>query len=481
MANATANDHVWIGDLGGTHHVTHCKNALGNLRKADHRIDGVQSPTSSKAEITHTGDAGLYNGKVMGIGRENSGLYLIKENLPTAAISFLKENGETALWHLRLGHASTKSMQHISELKNKIQAREQDNCEFEATVKVVRLDNGTEFFNSQCNGLFASLGIIHQSSCPYTPQQNGVIEWKHRHILEVARALKFQSSIPRRFWEVENASVETDIDHAGSDEEHETATAAPINENHIHVVLEPVTEITDVQEPFLDTIEEAGTVEMHSQPASTKVETRKSSRQGRPSVWLKDYITTAKTHTNTAHSISNALSYDHLSPAYQSYLNIFSVLTEPQSFKEAAHDPRWIEAMDQKILYQIDVNNAFLQGDLYEEWNIKLTDALVGAGYQQSAYDHSPFTKQTTHDIVIILVYVDDILITGRNIFLVEESKSTLHNSFKVKDLGELRYFLGIEVMRSDKRMLLNQRKYAPELISSIGLAAVKLASTPIE
>ncbi|XP_070014235.1 uncharacterized mitochondrial protein AtMg00810-like [Nicotiana sylvestris] len=86
-----------------------------------------------------------------------------------------------------------------------------------------------------------------------------------------------------------------------------------------------------------------------------------------------------------------------------------------------------------------------------------------------------------SHDIVIILVYVDDLLITGSNISLVEEAKHTLHNNFKVKDLGELRYFLGIEVMRSDQGILLNQRKYALELISSTGLAAAKPASTPIE
>ncbi|XP_070011298.1 uncharacterized mitochondrial protein AtMg00810-like [Nicotiana sylvestris] len=69
----------------------------------------------------------------------------------------------------------------------------------------------------------------------------------------------------------------------------------------------------------------------------------------------------------------------------------------------------------------------------------------------------------------------------GSNLSLVEEAKSTLHNSFKVKDLGELRYFLGIEVMRSDKGLLLNQRKYALELISTTGLDVAKPASTPIE
>lgn len=47
--------------------------------------------------------------------------------------------------------------------------------------------------------LFSSLGIIHQSSCAHTPQQNGVAERKHHHLLEIARAHKFQSHVPIRF------------------------------------------------------------------------------------------------------------------------------------------------------------------------------------------------------------------------------------------------------------------------------------------
>lgn len=54
--------------------------------------------------------------------------------------------------------------------------------------------------NTNCSELFKELGIIHQTSCAYTPQQNGIAERKHRHILEITRAIRFQANIPIMFW-----------------------------------------------------------------------------------------------------------------------------------------------------------------------------------------------------------------------------------------------------------------------------------------
>lgn len=61
--------------------------------------------------------------------------------------------------------------------------------QFGKTIKVLRSDNAKEYFYAQFNSFFISYGITHQSSCPHTPQQNGVAERKHRHIVDTARTL----------------------------------------------------------------------------------------------------------------------------------------------------------------------------------------------------------------------------------------------------------------------------------------------------
>ncbi|XP_019233996.1 PREDICTED: uncharacterized protein LOC109214526 [Nicotiana attenuata] len=90
-------------------------------------------------------------------------------------------------------------------------------------------------------------------------------------------------------------------------------------------------------------------------------------------------------------------------------------------------------------------------------------------------------TKKKGADFVAVLVYVDDLLITGNNEQFIQETKDILDHKFKVKDLGELKYFLGIEVVRSNKGILLNQRKYVLQLISDLGLGATKPMATPID
>nr|GEU93556.1 ribonuclease H-like domain-containing protein [Tanacetum cinerariifolium] len=102
-------------------------------------------------------------------------------------------------------------------------------------------------------------------------------------------------------------------------------------------------------------------------------------------------------------------------------------------------------------LFQLDVNNAFLYGNLNEDVYItstRLSEALIETVFKQSGHDHSLYTKESGGGCIALLVYVDDIVLTGNNINEINNVKKFLSSKFKIKDLGELKYILGIEVLK---------------------------------
>ncbi|GJU66909.1 putative RNA-directed DNA polymerase [Tanacetum coccineum] len=94
-------------------------------------------------------------------------------------------------------------------IKHKSEASDASDClisfhnmvktQFSKPIKWIRSDNGGEFTSNRMKEFYAREGILLETTCPHTPKQNGVVERKHRHLLETARALMFQGSIPKRF------------------------------------------------------------------------------------------------------------------------------------------------------------------------------------------------------------------------------------------------------------------------------------------
>lgn len=147
----------------------------------------------------------------------------------------------------------------------------------------------------------------------------------------------------------------------------------------------------------------------------------------------------------------------------------------------------------------MDVNNAFLYGDLDEEvymclptgfhstsrdrvcrlrkslyglrqascnWFNKLTGSLKWYGFIKSLADYSLFTYHKDGVFLSLLIYVDDLILAGINHDACLIFKRYLHECFNIKDLSPLKFFLGIEVARSPVRISLCQRKYALDILS---------------
>ena len=163
----------------------------------------------------------------------------------------------------------------------------------------------------------------------------------------------------------------------------------------------------------------------------------------------------------------------------------------------------------------MDVKNAFLHGDLQEEvyieippgyskpevigkvcrlkkslyglkqspraWFDRFKRALCGMQYKQCNGDHTLFYRHLGRKITVLAVYVDDIIITGDDEREIIRLKENLSKEFEVKDLGQLRYFLGIEIARNPKGIILSQRKYVLDLLSETVMLGCRPVSTPID
>jgi hypothetical protein len=114
-------------------------------------------------------------------------------------------------------------------------------------------------------------------------------------------------------------------------------------------------------------------------------------------------------------------------------------------------------------------------------WFDKFRSTLLGFSFVQSQYDSSLFLCKTTKGIVLLLVYVDDIVITGTDTALIFQLQERLQSSFHMKDLGPLQYFLGLEVHSTTTGIFLHQYKYIQELIALAGLQKGRSVDTPLE
>ncbi|GJZ03417.1 putative ribonuclease H-like domain-containing protein [Tanacetum coccineum] len=167
------------------------------------------------------------------------------------------------------------------------------------------------------------------------------------------------------------------------------------------------------------------------------------------------------------------------------------------------------------IVYQMDVKSAFLYGKIDEEvyvsqppgfldpkypqkvykvvkalyglhqapraWYATLSSFLLKNGYRRGTIDKTLFIKKDKHDIILVQVYVDDIIFGSTKKSWCDEFEALMKSKFQMSSMGELTFFLGLQVKQKEDGIFISQDKYVAEILKKFDFANVKTASTPIE
>ena len=113
-------------------------------------------------------------------------------------------------------------------------------------------------------------------------------------------------------------------------------------------------------------------------------------------------------------------------------------------------------------------------------WYNALTSYLLSIGFVKTKSDALLLVRHGAGDTLFVLVYVDDIIITGSNTLSVNQVITSLASKFSIKDLGNLHYFLGVEVIRSSNSLILTQTNYVNEILNDELMTDCKSVNTPM-
>jgi hypothetical protein len=179
----------------------------------------------------------------------------------------------------------------------------------------------------------------------------------------------------------------------------------------------------------------------------------------------------------------------------------------------SVHSLLTIATVHQWPLFQMDIKNAFLNGDLTKEvymqaplgysecpdkvcllcralyglkqapraWFGKFSSIVHQFGFSSSPHDTTLFIRRSDKGMILLLLYVDDMIITRDDHSSISDFKQLLYQHFEMKDLGHLSYFLDLEISSNSTGYYLSQAKYASDLLSCAVLIDTKVVFTPIE
>nr|GEW52728.1 ribonuclease H-like domain-containing protein [Tanacetum cinerariifolium] len=303
----------------------------------------------------------------------------------------------------------------------------------QAQVRIVRTDKGTKFLNQTLHAYFATEGILHQMSVDRTPEQNGVVERRNRTPLKAAQTLLSASKVPLFFW------AEAIATSSFTQNQMVKEYAQVENDEFINIFCTPVQDRGETSSRYVDSSN------MHT------------FYQHHPSVqrWTKDHPF-EQVIGNPSQSVRTRCQLESDGKICMFALTVSR--TEPKNIKEAMADSAWIESMQEELhqfdRLDIDVKIAFLYGPMKEEVYVNQPDGFVDPYHPDKVYR----LKKALYGL----------------------KQAPRACKFEMSMMGELKFFLGIQIHQCPRGIFINQAKYAQELLVKHGITSCDSVGTPM-
>ncbi|GJT47375.1 putative ribonuclease H-like domain-containing protein, partial [Tanacetum coccineum] len=412
-------------------------------------------------------------------------------------------------------------------------------------VKVIRCDNGTEFKNRDLIEFCGSKGIKRDYSNPRTPQQNGVAERKNRTLIEAARTMLADSFLPTMFWTEAVATACYVLNRVLVTNPHNKTpyelltgivpTISYLKPFGCHVtILNTIDQLGKFDgksdEGFLVGYSTQGKAYRVYNLASKRVEETMNVKflENKPNVlpmqlltmqvlktdpswveamqeemqqfqfqnvWILVDLPLRKREIGTKWILKNKkdargivirnkarlVAQGHRQEEGIDYDEVFALVARIEAIRLFLAYASFIGFM----VYQMDVKSAFLYGKIEEDapraWYTTLSTFLLKNGYRRGTIDKTLFIKKDLKDIILVQVYVDDIIFGFTKKAQCDEFEDLMQSEFEISSMGELTFFLGLQVEQRSDGIFISQGKYVAKILRKFDLESVKTATTPYE
>ncbi|GJX86505.1 retrotransposon protein, putative, ty1-copia subclass, partial [Tanacetum coccineum] len=355
--------------------------------------------------------------------------------------------------------------------------------QLDKTIKSLHSNRRGKYMSQEFLDHLKDHGIIAHRTPPYTPQHNGVSKRRNRTLLDMVRSMMSQTTLPKSFWDYALKIAARILNMVPTKKVEMTPYKIRAQRSLMKISSRIFKGSRTFGSPL---VLNAMNVEMQSMKDNEVWDLVElpSNDKTVGSKWLfkKKTDMDGAVHTYKARLVAKGYTQ---TPGID-YEETFSPVADIRAIRILIA----IAAFYDYEIWQMDVKTAFLNGYLNEEVYMEQPEGFVNPkypnrkfGFTQNHDEPCVYLKASGSNVTFLILYVDDILIMGNNIPMLQDVKSYLGRCFAMKDLGEAAYILGIKIYRDRSRRLIGlcQSAYIEKILKRFHMKNSKRGSIPMQ